>query len=168
MPHFFRSVGYMHTGERASNSDRERDAVLSVDTVKALWTRTYNSAGKPDWTHILPYYHPEIVFRDSIQTIEGIEEFTRMCHRLTRRCSRLVMDIHSIAQEDNVIIMEWTMTMVFRRLPNTAMHGCSRLTLHEDGRIVEQRDYYDLWGDIFDRVPVLRVMYRQFMKRFFG
>jgi limonene-1,2-epoxide hydrolase len=161
-------VSRMSTGDGLQNRETEGKTMLSVDTVKELWTRTYNSAGKPDWTHILPYYHPEIVFRDSIQTIEGIEAFTSMCHRLTRRCSSLVMDIHSIAQEDNVIIMEWTMTMVFRRLPNTAMYGCSRLTLHEDGRIVEQRDYYDLWGDIFDRVPVLRVIYRQFMKRFFG
>jgi NAD(P)-dependent dehydrogenase (short-subunit alcohol dehydrogenase family) len=73
------------------------------------------------------------------------------------------MDIHSIAQEDNVIIMEWTMTMVFRRLPCTLRcTAARRLTLHEDGRIVEQRDYYDLWGDIFDRVPVLRVIYRSF------
>jgi len=158
----------MHTGESARNSDAERHAVLSVDTVKELWSKTYNSEGKPDWTHILPYYHPEIVFRDSIQTIEGIEAFTRMCHRLTRRCSKLIMDIHGIARKDNTIVMEWTMTMVFRRLPCTEMHGCTRLTLHEDGRIVEQRDYYDLWGDIYDRVPVFRPIYRAFMKRFFG
>jgi limonene-1,2-epoxide hydrolase len=158
----------MYTSNMEQNRESDRVTVLSVDVVKTLWTRTYNSEGKPDWTHILPYYHPNIVFRDSIQTIEGIEEFTRMCHRLTRRCSKLVMDMHGIAQKDNTIMMEWTMTMVFRRLPCTEMHGCTRLTLHEDGRIIEQRDYYDLWGDIYDRVPVLRFMYRAFMKRFFG
>jgi len=165
---FILVVEHMSAGNGLQSRETESKYVLSVDTVKALWTKTYNSEGKPDWTHILPYYHPEIVFRDSIQRIEGIDEFTSMCHRLTRRCSKLVMDIHSIAQEDNVIIMEWTMTMVFRRLPYTAMHGCTKLTLHEDGRIVEQRDYYDLWGDIFDRVQAVRVIYRKFMKRFFG
>jgi hypothetical protein len=142
--------------------------VLSVNTVKELWTKTYNSEGKPDWSHILPYYHPNIIFRDSIQKIEGFQEFEKMCHRLTKRCSKLVMDIHNIAQEDDVIIMEWTMTMVFRRLPDTSMHGCTRLRIGEDGRIIEQRDYYDLWGDIFDRVPVIRPIYRRFMKLFFG
>jgi limonene-1,2-epoxide hydrolase len=141
---------------------------LSVDTVKELWTKTYNCEGKPDWSHILPYYHPNIIFRDSIQRIEGIQEFQKMCRRLTNRCSKLVMDIHNIAQEKDVIVMEWTMTMVFRRLPNTSIHGCSRLRIGGDGRIIEQRDYYDLWGDIFDRLPVVRTIYRKFMKLFFG
>ena len=141
---------------------------LSVDTIRELWSRTYNSEGKPDWSHILPYYHPNIIFRDSIQKVDGIHEFEKMCGRLTRRCSKLVMGIHNIAQEKDVIVMEWTMTMVFRRLPNSSIHGCSRLKIGEDGRIIEQRDYYDLWGDIFDRLPVVRTIYRKFMKLFFG
>ena len=141
---------------------------LSVDTIKELWTKTYNSEGKPDWSHILPYYHPDIVFRDSIQKIEGIHKFEKMCHRLTNRCSKLLMDIHNIAQESDIIVMEWTMTMVFRRLPSSSIHGCTRLRTGEDGRIIEQRDYYDLWGDIFDRVPVIRTIYRKLMKLLFG
>ena len=141
---------------------------LSVSTVRELWTKTYNAEGKPDWAHIFPYYHPEIVFRDTIQRIEGIHDFKEMCNRLTKRCSKLVMDIHSIGQENNVIFMEWTMTMVFRNMPDTSMYGCTRLTLHEDGRIIEQRDYYDLWGDILDRVPLLNRLYRKVMKTFFG
>jgi len=151
-----------------NNRETNRETELDVHTVKELWTKTYNSEGKPDWTHIFPYYHPDIVFTDSIQRIEGISAFKKMCHRLTKRCSRLEMNIKFIAQNDNTIFMEWIMTMVFRRLPNTSMHGCTRLTLHEDGRIIEQRDYYDLWGDIFDRVPVYHWVYRKFMKLFFG
>ena len=141
---------------------------LPIENVKELWQKTYNSEGKPDWAHIFPYYHPDIVFRDSIQKIEGFPEFEKMCRRLTKRCSRLTMDIKFITREDKVIFIEWIMTMVFRRLPNTSMHGCSKFTLHEDGRIIEQRDYYDLWGDIFDRVPGFRWLYRKFMKVFFG
>jgi len=148
--------------------NRTGNLLLSVNTVKELWSRTYNSEGKPDWSHILPYYHPNIIFRDSIQKIEGIHEFEKMCRRLTNRCSKLVMDIRNIAQENDIILMEWTMTMVFRRLPNSSVRGCTKLKIGEDGRIIEQRDYYDLWGDIFDRLPVIRTIYRKFMKLFFG
>jgi len=35
-------------------------------------------------------------------------------------------------------------------------------------KIIEQRDYYDLWGDIFDNIPRFSVMYRKFMKKKFG
>jgi hypothetical protein len=70
-----------------------------------------------------------------------------------------------MAHGDHVIFMQWTMTMEFRRTP---MHGCTKLTLHEDGRILEQRDYYDLWGDIFAGVPGMRSLYPAFMQRVFG
>jgi limonene-1,2-epoxide hydrolase len=141
---------------------------LDIDTVRELWSKTYNADGKPDWSHIFPYYHPLVVFHDSIQRIEGFEEFRAMCQRLTKRCEKLQMDIRSVVQESNVIFMDWKMTMVFRKTPSTPIYGSTRLTLHEDGRIIEQRDYYDLWGDIFNGVPFFRKPYRSFMRRFFG
>ena len=158
----------MNKNDRTADATLRGDFKLSIETVKELWSKTYNTEGKPDWTHIFPYYHPDIIFQDSIQKIEGIGEFKELCNRLTKRCKKLQMDIFSVAQKENVIFMQWKMTMVFRRSPNTPVYGCTRLKLHEDGRIIEQRDYYDLWGDIFDGIPGFRILYRKFMKRFFG
>ena len=42
------------------------------------------------------------------------------------------------------------------------------IALNEEGKIAEQRDYYDLWGDIFDNIPRFGKMYRKFMKSRFG
>jgi limonene-1,2-epoxide hydrolase len=154
--------------ETAAPEGPGRLLTLNPATVRELWSKTYNPAGKPDWSHIYPYYHPDVVFHDSIQRIEGKAEFVALCERLTRRCERLQMEIHSIAQAANVILMDWTMTMVFRKSPSTPIYGSTRLTLHEDGRIAEQRDYYDLWGDIFNGIPYFRRPYRRFMRRFFG
>jgi limonene-1,2-epoxide hydrolase len=141
---------------------------LSADRVKALWSKTYNTRGKPDWSHIYPYYHPDLVFQDSIQRIEGIEAFKALCERLTARCKELRMDIGSAAQDGKVILMQWTMTMMFEKFPSTPIYGATALTLHEDGRIIAQRDYYDLWGDIFNGIPWFRKAYRKFMRRRFG
>ncbi len=141
---------------------------LNVESVLELWSQTYNTKGKPDWSHIYPYYHDDIVFQDSIQRIEGKTEFIAMCERLTERCQELQMDIHSIAQSDNFIIMDWTMTMSFNKYPSTPMYGSTKLTLHEDGRIIGQRDYYDLWGDIFNGIPYFKKTYRKFMRKKFG
>ena len=143
-------------------------APLTVETVRTLWSRTYNPEGKPDWSHIFPYYHPEIVFQDSIQRVEGLEAFQEMCARLTKRCQSLHMELHHVMQEENIVLMEWTMTMSFRRSPSTPLFGCTRLTLGEDGRIIDQRDYFDLWGDIFNGIPGFRWAYRRLMARFFG
>jgi limonene-1,2-epoxide hydrolase len=141
---------------------------LDLDTVAALWSKTYNTDGKPDWSHIYPYYHPDVVFHDTIQRIEGKEEFIALCQRLTERCKQLRMDIHSLARNGNVIFLQWTMTMMFNKFPSTPVYGCTKLTLHEDGRIIEQRDYYDLWGDIFNGIPFFKGPYRRFMRRKFG
>ncbi|OHD74303.1 MAG: limonene-1,2-epoxide hydrolase [Spirochaetes bacterium RBG_13_68_11] len=142
--------------------------VLDLDTVAALWSKTYNTEGKPDWSHLFPYYHPDLVFQDSIQRIEGKEAFMAMCGRLTERCKQLRMDVHSVARNGDVIFLQWTMTMMFNKFPSTPVYGCTKLTLHEDGRIIDQRDYYDLWGDIFNGIPYFKGPYRRFMSRKFG
>ena len=150
------------------NSNDEKLLNLTTDAVLVLWSRTYNTNGKPDWSHIFPYYHPDIVFQDSIQRLEGIDNFKSMCARLTSRCKQLKMEIFSIAQNSNVIIMDWKMTMSFRKFPKTPVFGCTKLTLHNDGRIIEQKDYFDLWGDIFNGIPGFKKLYRKFVHKFFG
>jgi limonene-1,2-epoxide hydrolase len=142
--------------------------VLNIATIKELWTQTYNTDGKPDWSHIFKYYHKDIIFQDTIQRIEGIENFTAMCNRLTKRTKQLNMEIVSIAQNENIIIFDWIMTMMFKKYPNTPMYGSTKLTLSDDGYIIQQRDYYDLWGDIFNNIPRFNKMYRRFLIKKFG
>jgi limonene-1,2-epoxide hydrolase len=142
--------------------------MLTKDLVLELWSKTYNTEGKPDWSHILPYYDDNIYFRDTIQEIRGIEEFTAMTERLTKRSKDLKMNIVKAVMEENVIFLEWEMTLSFKKYPSSVLYGSSRLTLNEEGKITEQRDYYDLWGDIFDNIPRFGKAYRKFMKRKFG
>jgi limonene-1,2-epoxide hydrolase len=141
---------------------------LSLDIVKDLWAKTYNTDGKPDWSHILPYYDDEIYFRDTIQEIRGIEPFVAMTKRLTERSKDLDMKLVKTVQQDNDIFLEWEMTISYKKYPGSVVYGFSRLTLNEKGKIVEQRDYYDLWGDIFDNIPFFAKRYRKFMKKKFG
>lgn len=141
---------------------------LTVERFRELWSKTYNKEGKPDWSHIFPYYHDDIVFQDSIQRIEGIKDFTAMCERLTERCEQLNMDILTVATNPGEIFFEWKMTMIFTKTPSTPVFGCSKLTIGEDGRIIQQRDYFDLWGDIFNGIPNFKKTYRKFMRKYFG
>jgi limonene-1,2-epoxide hydrolase len=141
---------------------------LDIVTVRELWSKTYNTNGKPDWSHLYPYYHPDVVFQDSVQRIEGIDEFVALCERLTQRCESLRMDILSIAQDADFILMDWIMTMSFNKYPNTPVYGSTKLVLHSDGRIIFQRDYFDLWGDIFNGIPYFKKTYRKFMRKHFG
>jgi len=141
---------------------------LNAESIKELWSKTYNTEGKPDWSHILPYYDENIYFRDSIQELHGMEEFRAMTERLTDRSNDLTMHIVRTAQNERDIFIEWEMTIKFKKNPSSVLFGSSRVSLNDEGKIVEQRDYYDLWGDIFDNIPRVRKPYRRFMKRKFG
>ena len=142
--------------------------LLTPERFRELWSRTYNSEGKPDWSHIFPYYHPDIVFEDSIQRIVGMEEFRAMCARLTKRCEQLSIEIISVAMNPGEIFFQWKMVMMFNKYPPTPVYGCSKLTLNQENLIIHQRDYFDLWGDIFNGIPYFRGPYRNFLKRHFG
>jgi len=141
---------------------------LNLDSIRTLWSKTYNTNGKPDWSHLFPYYHENIVFQDSIQRVEGKVAFEALCNRLADRCKELKMNIISLSQNEQIIFMQWEMTMMFKKFPSSILYGCSKLTLNEDSQIIEQRDYYDLWGDIFDNIPRFGKAYRKFMHKKFG
>ena len=165
-----RTIRYreMNMNDADIQISRAKVQPLTAERVRELWSKTYNREGKPDWSHILPYYHEDIVFQDSIQRIEGIDAFTALCNRLARRCKQLQMDVTSVVVDSREIYLEWTMVTMFRRWPSAPVYGCSKLTLGDDGRIIHQRDYFDLWGDIFNGIPGFRGPYRRFMHRYFG
>ena len=140
----------------------------NVETIKELWSKTYNTEGSPDWSHILPYYDNNIYFKDSIQEIHGIVEFKAMTERLTKRSKDLKMNVVRAFMQDCMVFIEWEMTISYKKYPSSVLYGSSRVTLNGDGKIAEQRDYYDLWGDIFDNIPRFGKAYRRFMKRKFG
>ena len=148
--------------------DTAEKLVINLDSIKELWSKTYNTEGKPDWSHILPYYDDQIYFRDSIQEIHGIADFTAMTERLADRSKDLKMHVVRTAQQENIIFIEWEMTISYKKNPSSVLYGSSRVTLNEAGKIAEQRDYYDLWGDIFDNIPRFGKAYRKFMHRKFG
>jgi hypothetical protein len=141
---------------------------ITVGLIKELWSKTYNTDGRPDWSHILPFYDVNIYFRDSVQEIRGIKLFTEMTQRLTARSKDLKMKIVNAVMEQNIVFIEWEMTLSFKKYPSSVLYGSSRLTINQEGKIAEQRDYYDLWGDIFDNIPRINKAYRKFMIKKFG
>jgi limonene-1,2-epoxide hydrolase len=153
------------------NNSASNTIIYTIDTVeqiKELWTKTYNNAGKPDWSHIIPYYAKDMEFKDSIQYIKGIEDFTTMTERLSTRSNDLKMRVVNATKDGAIIFVEWEMTIIFKKRPSSIIYGASRLTLNKEGKIAYQRDYYDLWGDIFDNIPRFNKIYRKFMHRKFG
>jgi limonene-1,2-epoxide hydrolase len=141
--------------------------ITSIEQLKSLWQDIYSAQGRVDWSGMLPYYADDIRFRDSVQAISGKRRFTAMTRRLARRSKKLRFIIHNAVMEGGLALVEWEMVISYKSFPSSSVFGASRLLL-KDGKIAEQRDYYDLWGDIFDNIPFLSKAYRLFMRRSFG
>lgn len=133
----------------------------------SLWQDVYASAGKPGWDHILLYYDKDIFFKDSIQEIRGIKNFSEMTRRLAKRSKNLEFLVRNSIMEGDLIFIEWEMVISYKSYPKSSVFGASRILLR-DGKVLEQRDYYDLWGDIIDNIPFLRKGYRLFLRKRFG
>lgn len=119
---------------------------LTLDTVKDLWTKTHNSQGKPDWSHILPYYDDEIYFRDSIQEIRGIAEFREMTERLTNRSKDLSMHLVRAQQNGNDLFIEWE------------SHSTRKVHHPGDGvgYLIQSPDWFVYFAGDTDRIPEMK------------
>lgn len=142
-------------------------AIRDLQQLVDLWMRVY-ADGRPNWSRLLPYYAADVHFTDTVQELHGLDAFREMVERLAARSSELRMDVLHAAMQENVIFIEWEMTLLFRKTRPAVIHGVSRMTLNAEGKISEQRDYYDLWGDIFDNIPLWNKLYRKFMRKVFG
>ncbi len=166
MPYHYREASCLP--EDSCKESCVNHSIESAEQIIELWSKTYNTEGKPDWSHILPYYSDNIYFRDSIQEIRGIDEFRQMTERLAARSRALHMKVIRAVKQDSTVFIEWEMTISYKKNPSSVLYGSSRLSLDGEGRIREQRDYYDLWGDIFDNIPAFAGGYRKFMRKKFG
>jgi limonene-1,2-epoxide hydrolase len=149
------------------NESMDESRIRDLPHFLFLWQDVYASAGKPGWDHILPYYDKDIYFKDSVQEIRGIEKFCEMTRRLAKRSKSIEFFVHNSAMEGNLIFIEWEMVISYRNYPKSSVFGASRIRLR-DGKVLEQRDYYDLWGDILDNIPFVGKVYRPFVRKRFG
>ncbi|MFP4365394.1 MAG: nuclear transport factor 2 family protein [Spirochaetia bacterium] len=141
--------------------------ITSLEQFLSLWKDIYTAEGTPSWDRMLPYYAQDIHFKDSVQEIRGKKKFTAMTQRLAKRSKSLEFLIHNAVMEGDLVFVEWEMVISYKRYPKSSVYGASRILLR-DGKVAEQRDYYDLWGDIFDNIIFLSSGYRRFMRRLFG
>lgn len=141
--------------------------IESLDHLIRLWQDIYSSTGKVDWSTMLLYYSPDIHFRDAVQEIKGKKRFTAMTQRLAKRSKNLRFVVHRATMDGDLVFVEWEMIIAYKSFPESSVYGSSRLVLSQ-GKVVDQRDYYDLWGDIFDNIPFMAKVYRGFMRRAFG
>ncbi len=131
---------------------------LTAERIRAIFTEGPFDESSLD--RAAPYYADDVVFTDPIQTLRGRDTFLSMNKRLIKRVKQIRFDMHALASTEECIFMTWTMHVALAT-PATEMHidGVTHLALR-DGRVVRQRDYWDLVGSMMDAIPVAGGVYK--------
>jgi hypothetical protein len=135
---------------------------MTADLARELFDRV-SADGPADFSLVEQYYHPDVRFQDPIQKVVGRDGFIEMSEKLVRRCKELRSKANDVAQKGDVIFIQWTMEMRFGSAPLSIIEGVTRLRLDERSRVIEHRDYFDLWGDTLESIPVVGRLYRRFV-----
>ncbi len=97
-------------------------------------------------------YADDIVFRDPIQEVRGIDAFLAMNRRLLKRMRTLEWIVVTTADEGETIFLEWTMRGKTKLGPTVSVDGMTRARTR-GGRIVDHRDYWDLGELLASSMP---------------
>ena len=117
-----------------------------------------------DFSLVRQYYDINVSFQDSIQSLEGRNEFIVMAKRFVERCKKLDVEVHHAVQGESEIFLNWTMIFQFFPLPESTFEGVTKLTLNESGKVIRHRDFFDMWGDTLGSIPLVGQWYRRFMR----
>ena len=136
---------------------------MDLETARGLFD-AMSSEGPADFSLVDQYYHPDVRFQDPIQQLQGRDAFIEMTETLVRRCKELRARVNDAAQTGDLIFLQWTMEMKIGPSPLSTIEGVTKLRLGPDGRVIEHRDYFDLWGDSLGSMPGLGGLYRRFVR----
>ena len=110
-------------------------------------------------------YNKNIKFIDPTQKKYGIDSYVKAQDRLINRCDDIYIESHSIAINNNIAFIEWTMGLKIKGL-EFLYDGTTRLIFDKDGKVEEHRDYFDFCSGTFGKVPIIGSFFRWLYSRF--
>ncbi len=110
-------------------------------------------------------YNKEVKFIDPTQEKNGIDAYIKAQDGLIKRCDDVYLESHSIAINENIAFVEWTMVLKIKGL-EFLYDGTTRLIFDQEGKVKEHRDYFDFCSGTFGKIPVIGAFFRWLYSRF--
>ena len=85
------------------------------------------------------FYNEKVKFIDPTQEKIGIDAYIQAQDGLIKRCDDIYLESHSIAINQNIAFIEWTMGLKIKGL-EFLYDGTTRLIFDEEGKVKEHRD----------------------------
>jgi limonene-1,2-epoxide hydrolase len=111
-------------------------------------------------------YSEELRYENPIQRVEGLDKFLRLLGHMTVHWAPFSMQIDEGMESSERIFARFQLVFRPTFLRRTLdIEGLTRCVV-ADGRIVVQRDYYDVMSSAVDAVPLAGPVYRKIAAQF--
>tara|TARA_Y100000589_G_C27099713_1_gene607498 strand:+ start:149 stop:580 length:432 start_codon:yes stop_codon:yes gene_type:complete len=126
---------------------------ISEEELRDLFTKEYGDK-PPTIEKWSKFYQDDVIFKDPTQEKIGLVAYIEAQDKLIKRCDDIFLKTHSIAINNDVGFVEWTLGLKIMQ-KEFIYPGTTKLVFGENGRIKEHRDYFDFCGPTFSPVPIL-------------
>ena len=134
----------------------DQDQVLA-DALRDVYL-AFERDGDAAITRLAELYDDDVVFRDPLQTLRGRAAFVAMNRRILARARRCSFEVSSVVAAKGSVFLAWTMIYEPHRGPTIVFEGATHARTY-GGRVIEQRDYWDLLSSVAASLPVVRDLY---------
>ena len=114
------------------------------------------------------FYHPNLIFKDPLGTINGREEMIKYYLNLYQNVVDIRFDFKESTSNDNTHMLSWIMYLKSKSLKSgkeIKLEGVSHLKFDpKTGLVIFHRDYFDMGAFIYEHIPVIGSLVR-YIKR---
>lgn len=109
-------------------------------------------------------YAPEIVFKDPIHEIKGLDQLKEYFGKLNQNLVEGSFHFTDESMVDDKAYLSWTMDLELKR-PRKRVEASGISVLHVRDKIISQRDYFDAGELFYEQVPILGGIIRMLKKK---
>jgi ketosteroid isomerase-like protein len=131
-------------------------------------TRWFETLTPQSVGHLAAFYTADAHFKDPFNDVRGVAAIERIFEHMFHALHAPRFVVTQQLVDGAQVFLVWEFRFRFKRFDTVTeqvVRGGSHLTLTEDGRISEHRDYWDAAEELYEKLPGLGVLMRWLKRR---
>ncbi|MDP2022563.1 MAG: nuclear transport factor 2 family protein [Hydrogenophaga sp.] len=136
--------------------------------IVASITRWFESLTPGNLGQLEAFYSADARFKDPFNDVRGVPAITQIFKHMFVALHEPRFVVTQQIVDGAQAFLVWEFRFRFKRFDTVTeqvIHGGSHLTLTEDGRISEHRDYWDAAEELYEKLPGLGALMRWLKRR---
>jgi steroid Delta-isomerase len=141
---------------------------LAIDTAVGNVVQFFESLQPESVARMGQYYTADAYFKDPFNEVQGLAQVQRIFSHMYVALDNPHFVVTERVVQGAQCFLVWDFKFRFKRFDTTTeqtVRGTSHLRFAADGRISYHRDYWDAAEELYEKLPVVRVLMRWLKKR---